>query len=125
MLLLTLTRHEVIIASTLLMVLLVSTTARVNAFSEQLDAAEEEHLYDDRTLLDIFGEVAKEYFTKSVVSRYTVLVEGQLVLHAFESANNLRFRYQRQMKHADGTGDMHGASPIVDVGWSSCGATIT
>jgi hypothetical protein len=52
----------------MMLLLLISPTS-VRAFSDQLDAAEEEHLFDDRTQLDIFGEVAKEYFTKRVVSR--------------------------------------------------------
>mmetsp|Transcript_8516 Transcript_8516/g.14125 ORF Transcript_8516/g.14125 Transcript_8516/m.14125 type:complete len:217 (+) Transcript_8516:167-817(+) len=57
-------RTKICMMSPLLVLLMLS---RVNAFSEQLDAAEEEHLYDDRTLLDMFGEVAKEYFTKNVI----------------------------------------------------------
>ena len=40
----------------------------VQAFSEHLEAAEEEHQFDDRTLLDMFGEGAKEFLTKQVVS---------------------------------------------------------
>ena len=39
----------------------------VNGFSEHLEAAEEEQQYDDRTLLDMFGEGAKEFLTKEVV----------------------------------------------------------
>lgn len=39
----------------------------VDAFSEQLEAEEEQQI-DERTLLDIFGEVAKEHLTQRVVS---------------------------------------------------------
>ena len=40
----------------------------VDGFSEHLEAAEEENQFDDRTLLDMFGEGAKEFLTKQVVS---------------------------------------------------------
>lgn len=39
----------------------------VEGFSEHLEAAEEENQFDDRTLLDMFGEGAKEFLTKQVV----------------------------------------------------------
>ena len=46
---------------------LLSVVASVDGFSEHLEAAEEEHQFDDRTLLDVFGERAKEVLTKQVV----------------------------------------------------------
>jgi hypothetical protein len=39
----------------------------VEGFSEHLEAAEEENQFDERTLLDMFGEGAKEFLTKQVV----------------------------------------------------------
>lgn len=96
----------------------------VNAFSEQLDAAEEEHLYDDRTLLDMFGEVAKEYFTKRVVSEQTyIIIGGTCVVIATQTSKHC-CRYQIQTRTVGGTGDTHGVNHTVTADWSSCGATI-
>lgn len=48
----------------------------VEGFSEHLEAAEEENQFDDRTLLDMFGEGAKEFLTKQVVRNWL-----QVTLH--------------------------------------------
>ena len=53
--------------TTLVLLISSSLLLSVDGFSEHLEAAEEENQFDDRTLLDMFGEGAKEFLTKQVV----------------------------------------------------------
>jgi hypothetical protein len=52
---------------TVICILVLNVVPLVIGFSEHLEAAEEEHQFDDRTHLDVFGESAKEFLTKRVV----------------------------------------------------------
>ena len=56
--------------------LLLLFSLSVDGFSEHLEAAEEENQFDDRTLLDMFGEGAKEFLTKQVVRIYLLQYNG-------------------------------------------------
>ena len=83
---------------------LLIAVASVDGFSEHLEAAEEEHQFDDRTLLDVFGERAKEVLTKHLVRNQSYDATESV----FPELNI--FRSLIQTRSADGTGDMHAVS---------------
>ena len=117
----------------------------VDGFSEHLEAAEEENQFDDRTYLDMFGEGAKEFLTKQVVSdqfRWIAAMHEYICVYVYayrssassthpsihpsiqSNTHRSSCRFQKQMPTADGIGVTHDASLTATVRCNSNGAII-
>jgi len=89
--------------------------------------AEEEEEVDDRTLLDVFGQAAKEYLTTQVVCDYYMIWNKCFTIFILTSdiLSCLDCRFQRRMPTVVGTGDMVVVNLFANATFNQNGATFT